>query len=264
MLPIGIDHFAAPSLTLHSAVADARSFAALATQAGTPVFTAVHTTLLTDGQATRAGILAAFATLAAQVRPDDTFLFYVASHGARRQGDGRFLLVPADESDLSAWSALARQAIDETTLVGAPSRIRARDALLFIDTCYSGAVTAEALANVGHETGRYLPAASSSVQEALDTYDGRKGLLIYALQVGLDGARRTGRSGRAGAAQGAHAGRGVQDSAGGPPLLPGGEGDRRREGRPMRGAGTARLGQPGGRDDAAAARSAGGPPRLRR
>jgi Caspase domain/WD domain, G-beta repeat len=187
VLAIGIDHFAAPSLTLHSAVADARGFAALAAQAGKPVFASVQTTLLTDGQATRAGILAAFAHLAAVVRPDDTFLFYVASHGARSHDDGRFLLIPADESDLSSWTAVERQAIDETTLVGALSRIRARDALLFLDTCYSGAVTAEALANVGHETGRYLLAASSPVQEALDTYDGKNGLLVYALREGLDG-----------------------------------------------------------------------------
>lgn len=199
VLAIGIDHFAAPSLMLHSAVADARAFADLAAQAGKTLFASVNVTLMTDSQATRAGILDAFASLAGQIRPEDTFLFYVATHGGRSNGNGRFLLIPADESDLTSWDTVARQAIDESTLVGALSRIRARDALLFLDTCYSGAVTAEALANVEHETGRYLLAASSSVQEALDTYDGKNGVLVYALREGLEGRAPHGSDGVIGA-----------------------------------------------------------------
>jgi uncharacterized caspase-like protein len=88
---------------------------------------------------------------------------------------------------VSSWQAVARAALDETSLIAALSRIRARDALLFLDTCYSGAVTADALANVGHETGRYLLAASTSLQEALDSYDSRNGVFVYAVREGLQG-----------------------------------------------------------------------------
>src|SRR5262249_40821100 len=114
-------------------------------------------------------------------------LFYVATHGVRSQADGRFLMIPQDVGDVSGWQALGRAAIDEATLIGALSRIRARDALLFLDTCYSGAVTAAALANVRHETRRYLLAASSSLQEALDSYDSRNGVFVYAVREGLQG-----------------------------------------------------------------------------
>lgn len=186
VLAIGIDHFAAPSLTLQSAVADATSFATMIRRAGAGVFPSEHVTLLTDAQATKAGILAAFDRLAREIRPQDTFLLYVASHGVRLD-DGRFLLIPQDISDISSWDAVARQAIGEATLIKAVSSIRARDALLFLDTCYSGAVTASALANVGHETGRYLLAASSSVQEALDSYDGHNGVFMYAIREAFDG-----------------------------------------------------------------------------
>jgi uncharacterized caspase-like protein len=147
----------------------------------------VDVTVLLDQQATRAGILDAFDRLAARVRPNDTFLFYVASHGVRDNDDGRFLLIPQDATDLTSSQAIARSAIDETKLIAALSRIRARDALLFLDTCYSGAATADALANVGHETGRYLLAASASVQEALDSYDNRNGVFVYAVREGLEG-----------------------------------------------------------------------------
>jgi len=151
------------------------------------LFGKVDVTLLTDAQATKAGILAAFERLAKDVRAGDTFLFYIASHGVRLEDSGRFLLIPQDVPDVSSWDAVTRQAIDETTLVGALSRIRARDALSFLDACHSGAVTADALANVGHETGRYLLAASSSVQEALDSYDNRNGVFVYAVREAFDG-----------------------------------------------------------------------------
>ena len=187
MLAIGIDHFAAPALALNYAVADAQTFVRTVQRSGERVFSVVDVTLLIDQQATRAAILDSFDRLAGRVRPNDTFLFYVASHGVRSQNDGRFLLIPQDVTDLASWQAVGRAAIDETTLIGALSRIRAHDALLLLDTCYSGAVTADALANVGHETGRYLLAASTSLQEALDSYDSRNGVFVYALREGLQG-----------------------------------------------------------------------------
>jgi hypothetical protein len=187
VLAVGIDHFAAPSLTLHYGVADATAFADTVKQAAGKLFSGVDLTLLTDAQATKAGILAAFDRLAGEVGAGDTFLFYVASHGMRLEDSGRFLLIPQDVADISSWDALARQAIDETTLIGALSRIRARDAVLFLDTCHSGAVTTDELANVGHETGRYLLAASSSVQEALDSYDNRNGVFVYAVREAFSG-----------------------------------------------------------------------------
>ena len=77
--------------------------------------------------------------------------------------------------------------MEESALVSALSRIRARNGLLLLDTCYSGQLTAENLANVGHETGRYMLAASTSVQEALDSYDNRNGVFLYAVREGLTG-----------------------------------------------------------------------------
>ncbi|MBN8890640.1 MAG: hypothetical protein BGP12_02195 [Rhodospirillales bacterium 70-18] len=187
VLAIGVDHYANPSLTLRFAVADARSFTADIRRAAAPLYSSVEITELLDAQATKAGIMAAFDRLSRQVRPSDTFLFYVATHGVLDEETNRFLLVPQDMSDVSSWQAMARQSIDEGTLVGALSRIEARDALLFLDTCHAGQVTADNLANVGHETGRYLLAASSSVQEALDSYDNRNGVFVYAIREALAG-----------------------------------------------------------------------------
>ena len=48
-------------------------------------------------------------------------------------------------------------------------------------------MSAASLANVGQETGRYIISASSSAQEALDSYNGRDGVLIYALREAFSG-----------------------------------------------------------------------------
>jgi hypothetical protein len=189
VLAVGIDHFAVndPSLTLKFAVSDATSFAELVGKAAAPDYAHVQVTLLTEGQATRAGILGALAGVGRQAQPGDTFLFYVASHGGVNASDGQFLIVPEDISDLSTWATIEQGSVTEGALVKALAAIRARDTLLFIDTCYAGAVSAANLANVGQESGRYIISAASSAQEALDSYDGRDGVLIYALREAVSG-----------------------------------------------------------------------------
>ncbi len=187
VLAVGIDHYALPNLTLHFAVADAKTFADSIKQSASALYKSVDVTLLTEKDATRAGILAAFDRLGHRVRSRDTFLFYVASHGVASDDNHRFLLVPQDVSDISSMQMLEKGAIDETTLITALSRIQAHDALLFLDTCHSGTVTADNLANVGHESGRYILASSSSVQEALDSYDNQNGVFVYALKEALAG-----------------------------------------------------------------------------
>jgi hypothetical protein len=187
-LVIGIDHYANPDLTLRYAVADADRFAADIARVAAPLFGAPAITLLTTPeQTTKAAILAAFDRLAAQIRPQDVFLFYVASHGVLNEDTNGFMLVPSDMKDVSSWRAMAGQAIDETTLIAALARIQARDSLLFLDTCHSGKVTADSLANVGHDTGRYLLAASGPVQEALDSYDDNNGVFVYAMAEAFNG-----------------------------------------------------------------------------
>ncbi len=188
VLAVGIDHFAAgPSLTLSYAVSDATSFTTLMKSAASPIYANVHVDLLTESQATRAGIVGALAKIAGVAQPNDTFLFYIASHGGVNASNGAFLLVPQDIKDLSSWQTIEQGAISETTLISALANIRARDTLLFIDTCYSGSVSAASLANVGQETGRYIISASSSAQEALDSYNGKDGVLIYALREAFGG-----------------------------------------------------------------------------
>jgi hypothetical protein len=187
ILAIGVDDYKNKELRLNFAGADARRFAEEFAEAARPLYRDVVPTVLLDADATREGVIEALERLAREVGPNDTFLMYLAGHGVRAEPDDRFLFLPQDVEDASSWEALRKVAVTDETLVSLVSRIRARNGFLFIDTCFAGQVTIDALANLGHETGRFMLAASSSVQEALDSYDGKNGVFAYAVAEALAG-----------------------------------------------------------------------------
>ena len=196
VLAVGIDRYANSQLNLHYAVADARAVADALRTGGASLFREVSVTLLTDAQASRQGILEALAAIATRARPEDTFVLYLAGHGLRTETDRRFLFLPADTRDTSSWAAIRPQALEDEVLVAALARIRARDGFLFVDTCHAGQLTVDSLAAIGNETGRFMLAASTSVQEALDSYDDRNGVFAYAVREGLRGRAAVDSDGR--------------------------------------------------------------------
>jgi hypothetical protein len=187
VLAIGVNEYANASFNLAYAVPDAVTVAETLRIQAEGLFREVRTTVLRDRDATRAGIIAALDAAARTTAPEDTFVLYVAGHGVRTEPDNRFLFLPHDVNDSSSWQALRRQGIEDSTLVAALSRIRARDAFLLLDTCHAGQLTMDQLSALGNETGRFLLAASTSVQEALDSYDDRNGVFAFALREGLQG-----------------------------------------------------------------------------
>ncbi|MGX9963608.1 caspase family protein [Roseomonas sp. F4] len=196
VLAIGINRYANPALNLNFAVPDADSVAqALRGRAG-GLFRDVEVTVLRDAQATRRGIMAALETVARTTQPNDTFVLYLGGHGLRTEPDQRFLFLPQDTTDTSNWAALRRQGIEDSALVAAIARIRARDGLLLLDTCHAGQLTLDQLSALGNETGRFLLAASTSVQEALDSYNDRNGVFAHAVLEALGGSAATDAEGR--------------------------------------------------------------------
>ncbi|MFT8247001.1 caspase family protein [Roseomonas sp. BN140053] len=196
VLAVGVDRYADASMNLRFAVADARAVVDALRAGSAGLFDGVETVLLTDADASRAGILRALDEAANHVRPEDTFVLYLAGHGVRSDGDGRFLFLPSDLSNVSSWPALRAGAVGDEALVSALARVRARDGFLLIDACYAGQVALDSLSALGNETGRYLLAAASGVQEALDSYDDRNGVFAYALREGLGGRAATDPEGR--------------------------------------------------------------------
>ncbi|WP_137125423.1 caspase family protein [Roseomonas sp. HF4] len=196
VLAVGVNDYALSDLDLRFAAPDARSVGDALRAAGAGLFRDVDVRMLPDGRATRRGVLDALAAAARDTAPADTFILYIAGHGIVAQPGNRFLFLPSDVRDTSSMAALRQQGIDDATLVAALARIRARDAFIMIDTCYAGQIDIDQLAAIGNDTGRFLLAASSSVQEALDSYDDRNGVFAYALMEGLRGRAAADAEGR--------------------------------------------------------------------
>ena len=195
VLAVGVNRFARPELNLRSAVEDAEDFAGLFRRTTASPFLDVEVTTLLDEEATRTRIVERLDRIAATARPDDTFLFYVASYGAREVTGGRVLLFPYDVGDPARKDTLARSTLDEENLIAMLSRVRARNALLLLDVCHAGELAIEDLAGLGQETGRDLLVASNSVQEALDSRGGRNGVFLTAVREALQGKAPRNRDG---------------------------------------------------------------------
>jgi len=187
VLAIAVNEYANPAFNLRFAVPDADAIAEVFRAQSGGLFREVNVTVLRNQQATRQGILDALNQAAATVQPNDTFVLYIAGHGIRTEPDNRFLFLPHNVRDNTNWQSLRREGLDDSTLVAALARIRSRDAFLLLDTCHAGQLTMDQLSALGNETGRFLLAASSSVQEALDSYDDRNGVFVYAVREGLRG-----------------------------------------------------------------------------
>ncbi|MBR0650487.1 hypothetical protein GXW78_12500 [Roseomonas terrae] len=196
VLAIGVNDYANSELNLRYAEPDARSVGDVLRAAGGGLFRDVDLRFLPSSRATRQGVLEALAAVARDTGPADTFILYLAGHGIVSQPGNHFLFLPSDVRDTSNFQVLRQQSLDDTTLVAALARIRARDAFILIDTCYAGQIDIDQLAAIGNDTGRFLLAASSSVQEALDSYDDRNGVFAYALMEGLRGRAAVDAEGR--------------------------------------------------------------------
>jgi len=183
---------------LDLAVKDADALAqSLKTAAGSLYTGGVNTVVLRDREATRKGISEAIDRLAREVGPRDTFVLFAAAHGT--SSDGRYYLIPQDYDGGVDPRRLAERAVGQEMLQDwLANRIKAKKALILLDTCESGAVIAGHLlargeggaseAGIGrlHEaTGRPVLTAAAAGQFAhegvIGTTGTRHGVFTWAL-----------------------------------------------------------------------------------
>ncbi|MBI1206535.1 MAG: hypothetical protein GC191_04505 [Azospirillum sp.] len=196
VLAAGINRYQGDGVPpLRYAVADAKAFVGAIRSRSAPLYGEIFVTELYDEQATPPAIAEGLARLAKESLPDDTALIYLAGHGIANLpqfGIDRYYFVT---QNVSSVRSLTTEALPEDRLVELISRIRAKNSFLFLDTCHAGALTNDDAAKIGHEAGRYVLAASASLEEALDSYDGHNGLMAYALVKALEGGADANREG---------------------------------------------------------------------
>ncbi len=94
MLAVGVDQYAEPRLKLAYATSDAKTISGALAQAGKALFDDVKVTSVLDTDVTVSGLDTAFAKVAKAVKPEDTFVFFLAGHG--RTIADRYYFVPQD------------------------------------------------------------------------------------------------------------------------------------------------------------------------
>jgi len=135
VLAVGVSDYQTKSIRLVSPSADARSIASAFKDISGSLYGNYHAEVLTDGAATREGILRKFKELSARIKNTDTVILYFSGHGITRKGTYYFLPHDAKLDDLGGTSISVDHI--ENFIAGQYGNKVA----VFLDTCQSGSVT---------------------------------------------------------------------------------------------------------------------------
>ncbi len=181
---------------LDASIPDAKAFSTEMEKAGAGQYAQVRVTLALDADATVAKLDETLRKLASEISPRDTFVFYAAAHGYTV--DGRYYLIPQDYQGGPNPQAIKTRAIGQDRLQDwIANRIKAKKALILLDTCESGALTGgytksrteepaseAAIGRLNEATGRPVLTAASPGKHAYENYKGH-GVFTYALMEAL-------------------------------------------------------------------------------
>jgi hypothetical protein len=204
-LVIGINEYKNPKLQLNYAIADATLFADTLKKGASPLFEKVEVKKLSSKEeTTRENIMKELKAMQA-LNPDDLFVLYVASHGT--VDDGEYFLITSNVGS-TRTERLKTDAIGQSVFKELIGNIPATKKLIIIDTCNAGALGEAiqmamltrgmsedtAMKILSRAVGSTILSASTSVQEALEGYQGH-GLFTYVLAEGLKGKADKGNTG---------------------------------------------------------------------
>lgn len=196
---VGIKDYVNPRLALTYPVADAELFAATLESKGKGLFDSIQMhRLLKPEETTNAAITTALRQAQKDVRPEDLFVFYVASHGT--VDDGQYFLITSNVGSTST-ARLKQDALSQDALKEMISNIPASKKLVVLDTCNAGKMgdalqmamltrgmsEDTAMKVLSRAVGSTILSAASSVQEALEGYKNH-GLFTWVVVEGLNGA----------------------------------------------------------------------------
>lgn len=199
VLAIGVSKYDRKDYQLQLAAKDALDFAALMRAQAGRLYASAEVRTLTDAQASRAAILTALAWLENATGPKDTGVLFLAGHGVDSP-DSNYYFMPRDADHRD----LARTGVPETAFRRTLGQMKGK-AVMFLDTCFGGAVLKSAgsrelsrLASelASTENGVVVFASSSGRQESLENDAWGNGAFTLALLGGLAGKADFTRSGR--------------------------------------------------------------------
>jgi uncharacterized caspase-like protein len=141
----------------------------------------VHILGLKDGAANKEGIQKVIQDLSAKVKPWDTFILFVASHGVLV--DNQYFIVTAGYNGTLNTANL----ISSNEIIGMSTKIKSLTQLFIFDTCHAGGVDNiigglydARMSVMAKKMGLHIYASAGSTQTALDGYKGN-GLFTHTL-----------------------------------------------------------------------------------
>ncbi len=193
VLAVGINEFSDSSVNLKYATKDALDFQKLMQEKSGTLFGQdnIHVTALSNAQASKQGILGKINELAGQVKPWDSFILFVASHGVMF-GTQYYLVSSSFDGTADEKNLLGSNEIVELS-----KKIRALNQLYIFDTCHAGGVDNivgglydARMSVLAKKMGLHIYASAGGLQEALDGYQGN-GLFTHTLLASMNAANQT-------------------------------------------------------------------------
>ncbi len=188
ILSIGVKKFKDKAVNLKFAAKDATDIQQKLKNRATTLFPQgnIHLELLVDENANKTNILKKINELSSIVKPEDSFVLFVASHGVLLQNQSYMLT--------SDYNGMLNEAdtISSNEFVDIAKKIKSLNQFFIFDSCQAGGI--DAIVNNLYEArifvlakkmGVPLFASTASVQSALDGYKGN-GLFAHCLIESLD------------------------------------------------------------------------------
>jgi len=185
---IGIDDYMEAKSNLKYAAKDAEDFAEKLIQNAKTLFNQanIHSKLLINDGATKVNINNQIEAFSETIKPQDTFVMFVAGHGVLWQNQ-YYILTHDYDGELNNPST-----ISSNNIVDFSKKIRALNQLLVFDTCHAGGVDNivsglydARMSVLAKKMGLHIFASASDTQEAMEGYKGN-GLFSYSLIDGLN------------------------------------------------------------------------------
>ncbi|HOG12285.1 MAG TPA: caspase family protein [Smithellaceae bacterium] len=185
---IGIDQYKDSSVNLKYAVKDAKELEAKIKAQSATLYRPqnIHYSLVTDQEANKTNIINKINALADTIKPQDSFILFVAGHGVLLQNQYYMLTHDFDGRINDAG------VISSNEIVEMSKQIKALSQLFIFDTCHAGGVDTiisglydARMSVLARKMGLHIFASANDQQAAMDGYKGN-GLFTYTLLDGLN------------------------------------------------------------------------------
>ncbi|MGD1154056.1 MAG: caspase family protein [Syntrophales bacterium] len=188
ILSIGIDQYTDSNVNLKYAVKDAKDLEEKIKMQSATLYKPenIHYLLVTDREANKTNIVNKINELSNTIKPQDSFILFVAGHGVLLQNQ-YYMLTYDFNGQVSDTNMISSNEIVEMS-----KKIKSLSQLLIFDTCHAGGVDTiisglydARMSVLAKKMGLHIYASANDKQSAMDGYKGN-GLFTYTLLDGLN------------------------------------------------------------------------------